>query len=87
VRAGREDAVQPRLLVLVPRRRKCRARELLGVEPVRRLLWRVVAYGQCAGDGFSLVLAAKAILVAILLFEVKLRDGHDVIGRGVEPVW
>ena len=53
VRAGGQDAVQPGLLVLVARRCEGGARELLGVEPMRGLLGRVLPDGKGAGDGFG----------------------------------
>jgi hypothetical protein len=37
----------------VPRRRKGRAGQLLGVQTVRRLLWRVLTDGQSTRDGFG----------------------------------
>lgn len=47
-----QDAVEPGLLVLVSGRGEGGAGELLGVEAVGWLLRVVVAYGECAFDGF-----------------------------------
>src|SRR6187402_3139425 len=42
--SGRENPVQPRLLILVSRSCKCRAGELFRVQAVGRFLWRVSTY-------------------------------------------
>lgn len=106
VRAAREDAVKPCLLVLVSGRREGGAGELLSVETVWRLLWGVLADRQgirdslgsvvgrnnpwlalrpvdtapeIAADGWCLYLLevrVEAVLVTVLLLEVKFCDRH-----------
>ena len=60
---GGPDAIEPRAPVMAARRGECRARQLLGVETMRRMLRRVAAFGQCARHGFGCELVAEARLI------------------------
>src|SRR5205085_4685474 len=60
VHRRRADAVEPRAPVLRSRRGERAARQLLGVEPARRRLRRVLPLRQGAGDRLALLLVAKA---------------------------
>ncbi len=64
VRHGRPDAVQPRPLVAGPRRGERRTAQLLGVEAIRALLWRVAANRQGARQGLGFEAVAEARHVA-----------------------
>lgn len=50
---GGENAIQPGLFVLVSGSCEGGARQFLSVQPVRRLLGRVLGDGQCAGYSFG----------------------------------
>lgn len=106
MRAAREDAVKPCLLILVSWRGEGGAGELLSVETVRWFLWGVLAdwegirdslgsvvrrnnawlalrsidrAPEIAADGWWLYLLevrVEAVLVTILLLEVKFCDRH-----------
>ena len=73
---GRQDAVQPRPLVALPRRREGGAAQLLGVQPVRRALRVVAAGGQRARTPRVLAgeLVAEAGLVALVRRHVALQQ-------------
>src|SRR5438067_4906232 len=60
VHRRRADAVEPRAPVLRSRRGERAARQLLGVEPARRRLRRVLPLRQGAGNRLALLLVAKA---------------------------
>jgi hypothetical protein len=57
------QAVEPAAAVLVARRGEGRARQLLGIEPERRRLRRVLAHRQRAGHGLAGEVVAEAGLV------------------------
>ena len=81
VHRRRPDPVRPRPPVGAPRRRECRARQLLGVQAVRRALRRVAADRQRAGQRLGGELVGEAGHVGEAV-DVGRRDRRGGPGRG-----
>ena len=68
------DSVEPVAPVAGARRRKRRAAELLGIEPIGRTLRRPPADRQRSGQRLALALVAEAVLVFVFVREIRKRN-------------